>query len=574
MSLLKYFARASPSSASSTPSPTKKACVELSEEEAEAAIYEKSAKPSDDEISDADDEISDAASGEDSDQGSPDVSARPHTKSTHSKSTSASSKHSKSFHVEWITGRPWLRYDAERQGMICLWCKKYDKKPYNRTTWNKEPCTRLRLESVIRHAAHRECLRHEKAQETNRIIPATINPALPSKGMEQAFASLYFLAKQRIPHTTNFEPLLDLLQLFEVNVKEEISIARNALYTSDRSIQEMIFAISESIEDEILKEMRESKHFSIMIDETTDCTITEQLAIHGRFLDKSGELKCHFLKVMDLLQPGDESKDQDRRITASAETIAARVFEFLRQANLDIGKLRGIGTDGAATMVGCRKGVVTRIKEVSPSVLGVHCAAHRLNLASTQAGKSVPYVKIFSRILRQIFDFFDNSAVRTAGLQAVQSLLREKGRLIAPCETRWLSVDRSVNRLKDSFASIVVSLQREGEERGDAKAMGLCKLVSEFRFIATMMLMCDCLPHISYLSKCFQYSNCDYSIIPRMLSSTLTSLTQLKTSDGLNLASLPDLSKKCESQVFRLLCQLIKVKSTLLKALKGHFLRR
>ena len=44
--------------------------------------------------------------------------------------------------------------------------------------------------------------------------------------------------------------------------------------------------------------------------------------------------------------------------------------------------------------------------------------------------------------------------------------------------------------------------------------------------------------HVSYLSKCFQIANCDYSIIPRMLSSTIHSLEQLKTNDGDNLTSL------------------------------------
>ena len=89
-----------------------------------------------------------------------------------------------------------------------------------------------------------------------------------------------------------------------------------------------------------------------------------------------------------------------------------------------------------------------------------------------------------------------------AGLQVIQSLVQEKGRLLAPSSTRWLSVERSVNRLKACFSSVVISLQR-GEERSDAKALGLNSLVSEYRFVCTMLLMCDALPHVSHLSKCF-----------------------------------------------------------------------
>ena len=105
------------------------------------------------------------------------------------------------------------------------------------------------------------------------------------------------------------------------------------------------------------------------------------------------------------------------------------VCGYIEQACLDMGKLRGIGTDGAPTMVGSRTGVVTRLQAIQPSAVGVHCAAHRLNLASSHTGDKVPYIKHFKSILRQLFDFFDNSAVRMAGLDVIKQLLGEKGKL-------------------------------------------------------------------------------------------------------------------------------------------------
>ena len=95
-----------------------------------------------------------------------------------------------------------------------------------------------------------------------------------------------------------------------------------------------------------------------------------------------------------------------------------------------------------------------------------------------------------------------------------------------------------MNRLKACFVSVVLRLQREGEERSDAKAVGLSCLVSEYRFICTMLLLCDVLPHVTHLSKCFQITECDYSIIPRMVASTISSLEQLKIVGGINLSGL------------------------------------
>ena len=84
----------------------------------------------------------------------------------------------------------------------------------------------------------------------------------------------------------------------------------------------------------------------------------------------------------------------------------------------------------------------------------------------------------------------------------------------------------------------MLSLEREGNERSEAKAIGLSKLVAEYRFVCTMLLLCDTLPHVTHLSKCFQIEAVDYSIIPAMLSSTITSIKQLITADGINLTNL------------------------------------
>ena len=93
------------------------------------------------------------------------------------------------------------------------------------------------------------------------------------------------------------------------------------------------------------------------------------------------------------------------------------------------------------------------------------------------------YVKKFHSIFGQLFDFFENSAVRMAGLQDIQTLIQEKGRLLATCTTRWLTTERSVMCLKTCLTSVVLSIEREGEEISDAKAIGLATLVTEYRLM-------------------------------------------------------------------------------------------
>ena len=75
----------------------------------------------------------------------------------------------------------------------------------------------------------------------------------------------------------------------------------------------------------------------------------------------------------------------DAQHTASAIITAASsglgVEEVWR------GRLVGVGSDGAAVMVGRKSGVITRLSDGLPRVLGVHCMAHRLELSFKDVAK-------------------------------------------------------------------------------------------------------------------------------------------------------------------------------------------
>ena len=49
-----------------------------------------------------------------------------------------------------------------------------------------------------------------------------------------------------------------------VKIKEKIGKGMNATYTSEKTIQEMVFVMSEILEKKILESMTESSHFSII----------------------------------------------------------------------------------------------------------------------------------------------------------------------------------------------------------------------------------------------------------------------------------------------------------------------
>ena len=83
--------------------------------------------------------------------------------------------------------------------------------------------------------------RMEAECKTTSDIAVVIHPEASLSEMSQVFAALYFLSKQRIAHTTNFEPILDLLGFLGNELKSKIRCGKNATYCSVKSIQENVY---------------------------------------------------------------------------------------------------------------------------------------------------------------------------------------------------------------------------------------------------------------------------------------------------------------------------------------------
>ena len=78
-----------------------------------------------------------------------------------------------------------------------------------------------------------------------------------------------------------------------------------------------------------------------MFDESTDCIVTEQLVLHCRYFEKdTGELKSHFLKVIDALGPCESVEgecDKSRTVNLDADTITGHILKYL-DTKLDMTK--------------------------------------------------------------------------------------------------------------------------------------------------------------------------------------------------------------------------------------------
>ena len=86
---------------------------------------------------------------------------------------------------------------------------------------------------------------------------------------------MYWLAKREIAHTTNFESLIQLAISLGSTYLKELNQGDNAKYTPQESKFEFIKILSLCVEQEILSEIKQAEHVSILCDETTDSERSE-----------------------------------------------------------------------------------------------------------------------------------------------------------------------------------------------------------------------------------------------------------------------------------------------------------
>ena len=212
------------------------------------------------------------------------------------------------------------------------------------------------------------------------------------------------------------------------------------------------------MEESILKRLQKAAMYSFMADECTDIANVEELSVFCRWEEGGVPVEC-FLEIIPLKK-------------ADAETIYSTLIECLKK-NLQVGRIVGLGFDGAATFSGQRTGVQTRIKKHTLNALFVHCHCHLLQLACVQSANKTPGIAHVYRILTTLWKHFHNFPKRAECLKEVQSVLElTEMKVIKPSDTRWLSHERCVKVVKASYPAIVITIGQIYETTHEPEALG------------------------------------------------------------------------------------------------------
>lgn len=434
-------------------------------------------------------------------------------------------KHRTTFNPEWNDEFAWLLYKPE-EGMFCKLCQKYNRSS-KRMVFITSPCVLFRKDKLHEHQktqGHADSViaeSHAAAAKCSGGVRAAVDKqvSLKHQAVTGAMKCVYWLAKEETAHHTKFKSLINLGKSLGCSYLSELEIANNATYSSHRIIDEFLDSLSTSVENDILDQIRDSPVVGLLCDESTDTSNLKQLVIFIRIMVK-GQAQTHFLKIADICD-------------GKAETIEEKLLSVCSQSQISLNKVFGFGSDGAAVMTGCRSGVAVRLRGHNCEMISIHCGAHRLALASSQAAHAITYLKRFDDHLNTIFYHFANSSVREAALHKVQSMLEEPVLCLKKAAfTRWLSHDLAVTTIRKTLHSLLATLEREVAENDNAVARGLLHAMKSYDFIASVYLLSDVLPKLTALSLVFQREDVDLTIIQPQVNATVSSLKLLLNHPG------------------------------------------
>ena len=166
------------------------------------------------------------------------------------------------------------------------------------------------------------------------------------------------------------------------------------------------------------------------------------------------------------------------------------------------------GYDGATVMSGSCSGVQTRIRDLAPKAVYIHCCAHHLNLGLVDATKSIPFACEFFNLLEILYVFLSAAKAHSIFLDAQKEISPEKQtiELKRLVETRWACRYQAIQAILSTYSAILLSLQMviDRDSSRAVETQGILHQVKRFTFILRLVLFEKLLHVTNGLLKLFR----------------------------------------------------------------------
>ncbi|WVZ98513.1 hypothetical protein U9M48_043943 [Paspalum notatum var. saurae] len=334
----------------------------------------------------------------------------------------------------------------------------------------------------------------------------------------------------------NFLELTDWLKMRDECVKNLLDNApENNLLTSPYVQKDMCEACAKQTTKAILDDIGD-KNFSILVDESRDASIKEQMAV---VLSGTKGSKGH---VIEIFLGVEHVPD-----TTSA-ALKAALDAMLLGHGLSIHNVRGQGYDGASNTRGEFHGLQRLVLDENPYAFYIHCFAHQLQLVVVSVAKCCCSVTDFFNYTTLIVNTVNASCKRhdqlaqkhhenvVRGLEN-DEIFSERGKnqetnLARPEDTRWGSHHKTLCRLQLMWQAVLEVLENICDDGPTSAtktcAAGLLKHMESFEFVLIMHLMIKLLGKTNDLSQCLQKKNTNIVRAVSLIGVTLQKMNDLR----------------------------------------------
>jgi len=324
----------------------------------------------------------------------------------------------------WQKANPWLEFNPNKKA-ICTICTEASKKKlilsYDSralkskeawvdtgfNTWHNATSRIKKHSTSSLHINSAEALAKLKTVNIiQRLSSATEKQMMNHRtALRKIFSTLKVLAKQGLPlrginnnENSNF---IQILKARAEDVSElESWLKRSGHKWLHHDVQnEILELMATKVMSENLAEIRQVEFCALLLDETSDLSKIEQISICLRIVSQNLVSSEFFLGFYSTS-------------STKAETLFQVVQDVFLRFNLPLTKLRGQCYDGAANVSGKITGLQTRLREIEPRALYVHCNAHNINLVVQDAMERVPATRKFIGVVKDMINFVKDSPKR------------------------------------------------------------------------------------------------------------------------------------------------------------------
>ncbi|MCO5575073.1 hypothetical protein L7F22_028870 [Adiantum nelumboides] len=406
------------------------------------------------------------------------------------------------FKPSWKAIHKWARpfFDATgRERVRCIWCAEFSmSNPYA-----KEGATTIQLPALDKHAlskVHKLATQRWNLKSHKDVLPIQKHVELMVDGEKQRIISvmqtMYFVAVNDLP-LDFFESQCKFLRYMctpGMPINDEYSA-----YTNRTSGMEFLKAAAEYYWGELKECICKSPFFSILIDDSTDLTYKKHLIVYMTYLEEegSGPCACKFVALLPL---------EDGK----AETKFNALMEWLVDMGVDLSKLIGFASDGASCMRGVNNGVLTKLQQKVPHIIGVHCVAHREALVVSDACDKFVEFTFVDAFANKVYAWVGRSTKRHQNLDKLMKAFNLKPlEVLRIHSVRWLSRGKVMRRLVEMMPALLSDFKTH-----DAT---LYTIATTFEVQFLIHLLADVLHEMNELSKKFQKDYVDITDVANAL---------------------------------------------------------